>query len=178
VSFTNNLEASVAPYQRQMTSYRRTRSAILEGAKSMIAKQGLHKTSMIEIADEAEVSRATLYNHFRDKESVMRALLESEVERIISVALTEGSPEKALARMSMEISGDTALATLRKTDPAVLTIILTSHEDPLWDQVVTALREIAGGNQELALRWLIGQFFSPLSNDLGQFQASRLVLQS
>jgi len=154
-----------------MTSYRRTRSAILEGAKSMIAKQGLHKTSMIEIADEAEVSRATLYNHFRDKESVMRALLESEVERIISVSLAVGSPEKALARMSIEISGDAALATLRKTDPAVLTIILTSHDDPLWDQVATALREITRGNQDLTLRWLIGQFFAPISAELSLTQA-------
>ena len=157
-----------------MTSYRRTRSAILEGAKSMVAKQGLHKTSMIEIADEAEVSRATLYNHFRDKESVMRALLESEVERIISAALAEGSPEKALTRMSIEISGDAALATLRKTDPAVLTIILTSHHDPLWDQVVTALRGIADGVQELVLLWLIGQFLAPLSNQECRSQATRL----
>ncbi|MCX6429638.1 MAG: helix-turn-helix domain containing protein [Actinobacteria bacterium] len=158
-----------------MTSYRRTRSAILEGAKSMLAKQGLHKTSMIEIADEAEVSRATLYNHFRDKESVMRALLKSEVERIISAALAEGSPEKALAKMSTEISGDAALATLCKTDPAVLTIILTSHDDPLWDQVVTALREIAGGNQQLILRWLIGQFFAPVSSEESRLQALYLL---
>jgi AcrR family transcriptional regulator len=176
VPLTNNLEGSVAPYQRQMTSYRRTRSAILEGAKSMIAKQGIHKTSMIEIADEAEVSRATLYNHFRDKESVMRALLENEVERIISIAMQEETPEKALARISMEISGDAALATLRKTDPAVLTIISTSHADPLWDQVLTALREITGGKQEFALRWFIGQFFAPLDSEQSSLQSSRIIL--
>ncbi len=144
----------------------------------MIIKQGVHKTSMIEIADEAEVSRATLYNHFRDKESVMRALLESEVARILSLAKQEEKPEGALAIISMEISDDAALATLRRSDPAVLTIILTSHDDPLWDQVATALREMTHGLQELALRWLIGQFFDPLSNLESRSQAARLAIIS
>lgn len=159
-----------------MTSYRRTRSAILDGAKSMIAKQGLHKTSMIEIADEAEVSRATLYNHFRDKESVMRALLESEVERIISASLAERTPEEGLARMSVEISSDPALATLRKTDRAVITNILTSHDDPLWDRAVSSLREITGGNEELVLRWIIGQFFAPIEAEVCRKQSRSLIL--
>lgn len=142
----------------------------------MITKQGLQKTSMIEIADEAEVSRATLYNHFRDKESVMRALLENEVERIISAALAEGSPAEALARISIEISSDLALATLRKTDPASLTNILTSHDDPLWVQVVSSLREITLGKQEFALRWLIGQFFAPINVEESRLQVRDLIL--
>ncbi len=159
-----------------MTSYRRTQSAILEGAKSMIAKQGLHKTSMIEIADEAEVSRATLYNHFRDKESVMRALLEGEVERIISAGLSEASPIDALSRISLEISGDSALATLRATDQTVLTQLVTNDEDPLWAQVIIALRKITSGNEELVIRWLIGQFFSPIEANESRKQSSSLIL--
>ena len=58
--------------------YRRTREAILEGTKSLIEIRGLRATTMIDIADNSEVSRATLYNHFRDKESVLRALLEND----------------------------------------------------------------------------------------------------
>ncbi|HEX7404903.1 MAG TPA: helix-turn-helix domain-containing protein [Candidatus Nanopelagicaceae bacterium] len=148
-----------------MTSFRRTRSAILEATKKLIAEHGLQVTSMIEIADTAEVSRATLYNHFRSKESVVRGLLESEVTRILAIASSEGSAGGALARISMEISSDPALATMRAYDSALLTQLLSAGADPLWQQVHEVLMQILDSQErvELALRWLIGQVFAPLT---------------
>ena len=148
-----------------MTSYRRTRSAILEGVKVLVAARGLQQTSMIEIADTAEVSRATLYNHFRNKESVLRGLLEYEVTRILELADNETSPAQALARISIEISSDRALATLRVTDPAVLTQLLSTGPDPLWEEIHASLsrRHLSPQQVELTLRWLIGQVFAPLT---------------
>lgn len=148
-----------------MTSYRRTRSAILEATKILIARHGLQVTSMIEIADTAEVSRATLYNHFRSKESVMRGLLEFEVSRILELAADETSPAPALARMSIEISSNPALATMRTYDPAILTQLLSAGADPLWQQIHEGLVRLLPSSQtvELTLRWLIGQVFAPLT---------------
>jgi AcrR family transcriptional regulator len=166
VSLTDNLLYPVdEPYRRQMTSYRRSRSAILGATKNLIALHGLQATSMIEIADTAEVSRATLYNHFRSKESVMQALLEFEISRILECADSESSPTKALSRISIEISTDPALATMRACDPALLTQLLSAGADPLWQQVHDALVEILHSTVqvELALRWLIGQVFAPLT---------------
>jgi AcrR family transcriptional regulator len=48
-------------YAPQVATHRRTQNAILEATKGLIATTGLKKMSMIEIADESEVSRATLY---------------------------------------------------------------------------------------------------------------------
>ena len=166
MSLTDNLLDPVdEPYRRQMTSYRRTRSAILEATKNLIALHGLQVTSMIEIADTAEVSRATLYNHFRSKESVMQALLEFEIDRILECADSESSPAHALARISIEISTDPALATMRLNDPALLTQLLSAGTDPLWQQVHASLVQMLQSTVqvELALRWLIGQVFAPLT---------------
>jgi AcrR family transcriptional regulator len=41
---------------------------------------------MIDIADLSEVSRATLYNHFRDKDAVLYSLLSREVIRLFENA--------------------------------------------------------------------------------------------
>ena len=41
---------------------------------------------MIDISDASEVSRATLYNHYRDKNAVLQALLTSEVEELVERA--------------------------------------------------------------------------------------------
>lgn len=161
-----------------MTSYRRTRSAILEGTKSLIATVGLQKTNMIDIADTAEVSRATLYNHFRDKASVVRALLESEVERVLLAIDADISPAEALAAISRHISTDPALEMMRRTDPAVLTQMLTRIADPLWQQInegfVRLLRD--QNRSEIARLWLIGQVLQPLDVDQSREQAKLISM--
>jgi AcrR family transcriptional regulator len=161
-STDNSLSIKDEPYLRQMTSFRRTRSAILEGTKNLIAAGGLHKATMIDIADTAQVSRATLYNHFRDKDAVLRALIESEVERLFHGAL-------GLEEIAWEISSDPALAKLRSTDPGALARLLTDPNDELWARVRAGLeRSVASPTHvDMAVRWLLGQFLQPLSkNDI------------
>jgi AcrR family transcriptional regulator len=72
-------------YAPQVATHRRTQNAILEATKELIATTGLKKMSMIEIADMSQVSRATLYNHYRDKDSVLIALCESEIQRLVTL---------------------------------------------------------------------------------------------
>ena len=160
-------------YQRQMKSYRRTRAAILESAKKSLETQGFASTSMIEIADRAEISRATLYNHFRDKGSVYRTLLEYEVERVFGMIDAHILPEEALSEMSQQISADPALETMRRTDPAVLLHMLTRIEDPLWQKVNQKLKRfvISESGSDIARLWLVGQVLQPLTDEQSREQA-------
>lgn len=148
-----------------MTSYRRTRSAILEGTKSLIATVGLQRTNMIDIADTSQVSRATLYNHFRDKGSVVRALLENEIDRIFQLVDSDIAPADALVGVSLSISSDPALEMMRRTDPGILTQILISNEDALWLQINEGLLRLLRDQTrtEIARLWLIGQVLQPLN---------------
>lgn len=160
-----------------MTSYRRTRSAILEGTKSLIATVGLQRTNMIDIADTSQVSRATLYNHFRDKASVVRALLESEVDRIFKLVDGDISPADALLAMSRAISSDPALEMMRKTDSAVLTRILVMQDDALWQQINEGLTRLLvdKNRSEIARLWLIGQVMQPVVIDQGRTQSQAIA---
>ena len=163
-----------------MTSYRRTQSAILEGAKSLIATVGLQRTNMIDIADTSQVSRATLYNHFRDKTSVVRALLESEVDRIFQLVDSDTSPADALLEISREISTDPALTMMRKTDQGILAQMLVRVEDPIWQQINAGLVRLLGdeNRSEIARLWLIGQVMQPLGVDQGLTQARAIASAS
>jgi len=160
-----------------MTSYRRTRSAILEGTKSLIASVGLQKTNMIDIADTSQVSRATLYNHFRDKGSVIRALVESEVERIFQMIDSDISPVDALTGISLAISSDGAFRMMRTIDPAILTQMLTRVEDPLWQQIHAGLKGLVHDEKltEIAQLWLVGQVMQPLGSDQSREQAKAII---
>ncbi|MBP6147998.1 MAG: helix-turn-helix transcriptional regulator, partial [Candidatus Planktophila sp.] len=82
-------------YSLQASAHRRTEAAILEGTKDLISRKGISGLSMIEIADHSEVSRATLYNHYRDKDAVLSALVAAEVERLAELAKNAGTPADA-----------------------------------------------------------------------------------
>lgn len=143
----------------------------------MIATVGLQRTNMIEIADTSQVSRATLYNHFRDKNSVLRALLESEVERIFQLVDSDISPMEALEGMSHEISSDRALEMMRKTDPAILTQILTRIDDPLWLQIHEGLNRLLHREKvaEIASLWLVAQVVQPLNAERSREQSRAIA---
>ena len=167
-------------YAPQAATHRRTQSAILEGAKNLIATVGLAKMSMIEIADTSQVSRATLYNHYRDKESVLAALCDSEIRRLVAVAQSASNPTDALEVLSIQVSCDSALAHMRTSDLAPLAQALAATTNPLWIQFNDALAMILGSQilADCAMRWLIGQALQPLTAEDSRLQAEFLVARA
>jgi AcrR family transcriptional regulator len=164
-------------YAPQVANHRRTQVAILEGTKELIATVGLKKMSMIEIADISQISRATLYNHYRDKDSVVRALCESETERFVVLARESETAIDALEKLSIQVSQDLALANMRKTDPESLTLFLGAQEDRLWKAVSAAISLVVPNPvaAELTLRWLIGQALYPLNPTQSRQQAEAII---
>jgi len=158
-----------------MTSYRRTRVAILESALKSLENQGFSGTSMIDIADLAQISRATLYNHFRDKGSVYRALAEFEVSRTFNEVRRAPSRSGALEHLAHAISGSASLATLRIKDPALITGLVADPSQPLWGVIRAEMADIFGDQAELALTWIVGQVLLPLRSEAIESQSRALV---
>jgi len=160
---------TVAPAQR-------SRTAILAGAKIVIAEVGSYESNMVDIAARAQVSRATVYNHFADKEEMMFSLLESEILRLADLAKSATTPQAALLSLSREISGDQALRKMTETDPEDIAAFVTIGEHPLWAVVQESLTKIFGlNNYSLVLHWLIGQIASPLSQAESLHQSEQIA---
>jgi AcrR family transcriptional regulator len=64
------------------------REAILESALAVIAKRGYHASSIDDIAREAGVSKALIYEHFASKQDLYAVLLEQHAGHLFS-ALAE-----------------------------------------------------------------------------------------
>jgi len=164
-------------YALQGGIHRRTESAILEGTKSLISLHGISNISMIDIADASEVSRATLYNHYRDKSAVLNALIAAEVEGLVALASRAGTPADALETLSRAVSNDPALASMRIHDADILIAIMTHSENPLYlvlaQSIFEAIKSEAGTG--LAMRWLLGQVMQPISAKQSREQAELLV---
>ena len=163
-------------YAPQVATHRRTQNAILEATKQLIATTGLKKMSMIEIADVSEVSRATLYNHYRDKDSVIRSLCESEMQRLVGIAQVAPDATSALEQISIEVSADKALASMRRQDPEYLALALSAQNDTLWKAFSIAMGHLLGQEKgELAIRWLIGQALHPITSTQSRTQAEAIT---
>jgi AcrR family transcriptional regulator len=60
------------------------RQQILSTAKNLFIQQGYHGLSMRQIAEALGVSKAALYYHFRDKEQLFLAILDSYLDEMES----------------------------------------------------------------------------------------------
>ncbi|PEG36943.1 TetR family transcriptional regulator [Mycolicibacterium agri] len=58
-----------------------TRDAIISAAFACFRTRGLAKTTIVDIAREADVSRSTFYEYFRDKETIVEACAEAASQR-------------------------------------------------------------------------------------------------
>ncbi|MBL1095771.1 TetR/AcrR family transcriptional regulator [Streptomyces coffeae] len=67
------------------------RQAILEAAVAVFLREGYTRAGVDVIADEAGVSKQTVYNHFGDKERLFIAAVEGERERV-AAAFADGAP--------------------------------------------------------------------------------------
>src|SRR5262250_1338566 len=60
------------------------RDGILEAALEVMSRKGFERASIAAIAGRAGVSRATVYQHFCDKQDILAALAERIAQRIIA----------------------------------------------------------------------------------------------
>lgn len=77
-----------------------TQSLILEAAQQLLGEEGLANARIDAIAARAGVSVGTLYNHFKDRDAILAAVLESNLQallRSLDAVLADPSPDYATA---------------------------------------------------------------------------------
>lgn len=153
-----------------------TRRGLLEGAARAFADNGVRRSTMQSIAAAAGVAKATLYNHFRTKDDVARALLAVELDRLTELAGAR-PPGEALAALSDALGGHPVLRRLAEVEPDVLAGLLAVDRDrwvELRDRLAGALRTDTDG-ADLAARWLLGVVVQPGRSIDRHRQAARLA---
>jgi AcrR family transcriptional regulator len=61
---------------------RRTRAQLIDAATTVFAEQGFQNTAVAQIADRAGVSLGTFYQYFRNRDEVLAAMLNAQLEGI------------------------------------------------------------------------------------------------
>ena len=80
------------------------RRQIIEGAALVFNKSGYDGASMSRIADEAGVSKGTLYNYFDSKSALFAAFVERDSRETIAWVLQPADPEPSLEIFLAEVA--------------------------------------------------------------------------
>ena len=162
----------------------RSRSSIIAGARQTVPILGIRRTTMLAVARQAGVSKATLYNHVRDKDELLLLLIADGCQRAAAAAAAAGSvASERLAAAAAVVADDEVLVALRGREPAALVPMLAIGAGPAWKSVREHTREMltsAGldddhDNVDLTLRWLMSYVLTPGDADARQRAARRLV---
>jgi TetR/AcrR family transcriptional regulator, mexJK operon transcriptional repressor len=111
----------------------RKREAIVQAAVRLFLRDGFERTSVDAIADEAGVSKRTIYNHYGDKENLFLSVIGDTYhgmiavfEQLIDRYLTDVSGE-ALEANVIAFACETALTAARSPDRTALIRLMMSE---------------------------------------------------
>ena len=150
----------------------RTRSALLEGALLAVEKNGVRRATMNDVAALGGVAKATLYNHFRAKDDVLRAAAEAAVTDLarecVGVAMESGLAS-ALAYAASVVSESGPLRRIAADDASTVAAVLRPGEGAAWDAARSGVAELlcAAGSAgsaaavDVVLRWLLSHVAAP-----------------
>jgi AcrR family transcriptional regulator len=142
----------------------RSRAAIIDGARAAVLASGSTIT-MAQIAARAGVAKATLYNHFRDREEVLAALLLAELEGLIA-AVSHLRLADALTRAAVAVSEHPLLEALGANDSSALSVLSrVDVSTPGWARVAQATDRVLNSQGRrgtpTVLRWLSSFVIAP-----------------
>jgi len=153
------------------------RREILRVAAETFQELGFERTSMLTIAERMRGSKQTLYNYFRSKEELLRAILAFDVGDVADQALDELRAEKSLRKGLARLGqvyltrqlAPLAIANIRNvsTQPAESGIGEDFYRNILceaWKRVADAFRALmTEGKLRRADPWLAAMHFKGLA---------------
>jgi AcrR family transcriptional regulator len=127
--------------QASVTQASDTRELIVESAYACFRSQGMQKTTIVDIARTANVSRSTIYEYFADKGAILEACAEHASEqfyREMSKAMDQGgSLEEKLSRAAVFVTqARREIASGKFFDEDAISLLLTKDAEVLLRECV------------------------------------------
>ncbi|MFF2885824.1 TetR/AcrR family transcriptional regulator [Paenibacillus sp. NPDC057967] len=158
---------------------------IFQAANLLFSQHGYQNVSVNEVAEQAEVSPATIYNYFGTKEKLAAAMLrhwmDKQLARYRAILASEAAfPEKTKEIMTLEARNVKILTEeLKQTSSAERTGMAQDMERYAEEQLAALFRQyVELGKQEGYIRKEqsdegIAMYFGMYQNELGRLWAEK-----
>jgi len=127
----------------------RTREAILEAAREVLAQDGKEGVSVVQVARRAGVNRGTAYQHFQTREQLIEATAAWVSDKLDRAVFGDPAVESAVESDTVEAVNDN-LATFAMENPELGRIwlfeVLSSKQpsnDPFWRHYESSFKKFA-----------------------------------
>jgi AcrR family transcriptional regulator len=139
--------------ERKKREKEERRNLILDVAKELILDRGIPAISMQDIADEAELSKATIYLYFQSKEAILSEILETSADAFI--LYTEARLESATDGLcAIRILWESYLGFFVESPDIFIFTGIKNYIDPAFP-IASEGSEIKPGQPEWKIRRLI-----------------------
>ena len=124
-----------------------TRERILDVALDLFIEQGYDKTSLREIAERLDVTKAALYYHFKSKEDIVASLVEDyfgQIDELISWGKTQPRTPESRAQVldryyRIVAEGSSVFRMLQHNQASVNTLAHAKNRSELFRERMDAL---------------------------------------
>jgi AcrR family transcriptional regulator len=116
------------------------RGLLLSAARAVILRHGYRKTGLGDVAVEAGVSRATVYNYFSSKEQLFEALVDEEVAQLARAVAASFDPAAAPAEQLLAYVRARRQQLARIRQMYVLTLNVGRDLLPIADKSIRTLQ--------------------------------------
>lgn len=162
------------------------REQLLDVTTRLVAERGFHAISIEAVSVRAGVTRATVYNHFRDLHQLLEAVIERETSRALAQVsettltnLDEGQPEQLMLEaleaylQAVRSSPTTWRLVLMPPEgaPAALHVRIAAGRAAVLERLSRAVQPARDGDAELRDTELTARILSAISDEY-----ARLVL--
>jgi len=119
---------------------------IIDIAKHLFFQYGLRSVTMDEIALQTGISKKTLYQNFKDKETLIEKIILNEMEKV-KVLINEILSEKGLNAIDRTVKIYGLLSELHKKHPPILEHDLQRY----YPEIFSTIRKFRNGNMYKAI---------------------------
>jgi AcrR family transcriptional regulator len=153
------------------------RTEVLDAARAVFQKWGLHKTTMEDIARQARKGKSTLYYYYKSKDEIIDTLITIEVGALLKRA-KERVEHEADAKDRLRNYVVASLAEMKNAASIYTTVLQEVRGDP------RLVRKIRSGFEQEEIRYIRGilslgvqQNHYAFKNDHEQDTAAQVILE-
>jgi AcrR family transcriptional regulator len=132
--------------RRKRANGEQSRRKILEAAAEVAGERGYEGTSIALVSAKCGLPASSIYWHFKDKDDLIAAVIESSFERWLSAIELSGDPDAAPLDRGLALAAQVAKALLDAPDFLRLGLMLTLErrpEEPRARTMFLQVRQVA-----------------------------------
>lgn len=155
--------------------------SMLDAATRLLSVHGVKRVTLQDVADEAGVSRQTVYRYFGDRDGLLVAVVEQQRDRFLADVVAASdidadvrSSIRALIAETLRLAtSHPVLSRLRSSDPELFLPLLASSSGIVRPVAVPVLVdvlarhdiEVAAGTADAVVRMLLSYVTDPTDDD-------------